>query len=408
MPVNAAGSVRQDARTLEVLAPEIGVRPEAGGGTSGFPSRMAPPVTSSTSTSVEIGGRVLLSFGGCDYLGLAHHPAVLAAAREAMGVYGLSTTASRVTTGNTAAHNRLEDDVSRLLGQPAAVLVPEGYTANLALAQALARRVGVAVIDERAHRSLPDAAVAGGLRIVRYAHLDAGDAARRLGEIGREPAAILTDGVFTADGAVAPVRELLNALRTHDDLLVVDDCHGVGVLAEGRGTCRFLGVSDPRIVLTTTLAKGIGCYGGAVAGQAAVVDEVRRHATAFICTTPVPPAIAAAASAAIRVLEHDRLRHVALAANAGALRAAVRSLGVGVADQPTPIVAFAMPDQAAMERLHNALMEEGILAPLIRYPGGPAERYFRLTVTAEHTAEQIERLREAMARLIREALGATR
>lgn len=343
---------------------------------------------------------MLLSFGGCDYLGLAHHPAVVAAAREAMSLYGISTTASRVTTGNTVAHNRLEDDVARLLNQPAAVVVPEGYTANLALAQALSRRVRVALIDERAHRSLPDAAVAGGLRIVRYSHGDAADAARRLAELGREPAAILTDGVFTADGAVAPVRELLHTLRTHEDLLVVDDCHGVGVLGEGRGTCKYLGVSDPRLVLTTTLAKGIGCYGGAVAGQVAMVDEVRRHATAFICTTPVPPAIASAASAAIRVLEHDRLRHVALMENARRLRQAVRSVGVQVGEQPTPIVAFVTKDEAAMERLHAALLDEGILAPLIRYPGGPAERYFRLTVTAEHTGEQIERLREAMGRLI--------
>lgn len=361
---------------------------------------MAPPVTSSTTTTVEIGGRTLLSFGGCDYLGLAHHAAVVGAAREALGVYGLSTTASRVTTGNTAAHDRLEQDAARLLSQPAAVVVPEGYTANLALAQALARRVRMALIDERAHRSLPDAATAGGLQIVRFSHRDAADAARCLARVGPEPVAILTDGVFTADGAVAPVRELLAALRTHRDVLVVDDCHGVGVLGEGRGTCRMLGVSDPRLVITTTLAKGLGCYGGVVAGGHETIDEVRGFATAFICTTPVPPAIAAAASAAIRILEHDRPRLAALAANARALRGAIRSLGLELADQPTPIVAFAMADEGAMEQLHLGLMEEGILAPLIRYPGGPAARFFRLTVTAEHSTAQIECLREAMGRLM--------
>lgn len=395
MPVShtAKPHAAHGPQPVEVLAPNPRPTPTA------FPSRMAPPVTSSTSTTVEIDGRALLSFGGCDYLGLAHHPAVLAAAREAMSLYGLSTTASRVTTGNTAAHNRLEQDIARLLDQPAAVIVPEGYTANLALAQALSRRVRVALIDERAHRSLPDAALAGGLRIIRYDHLDPASAAHRLEQIS-EPVAILTDGVFTADGSIAPVRELLAALRTPEDILVVDDCHGVAVLAEGRGTCALLGVADPRLILTTTLAKGIGCYGGAVAGTATIIDEVRRHATAFICTTPIPPAIAAAASAAIRIIQTDRPRHAALAANAAALRAAVRSLGIDLGDPPTPIVAFSMPDESAMESLHAGLLEVGILAPLIRYPGGPSPRYFRLTVTAEHTPDHIDRLRDAMRGLL--------
>lgn len=393
------------ARAVEVKGPEGAAHLGAGSPAAApavFPSRLAPAVTSSTSTTVQIEGRTLLSFGGCDYLGLAHHPSVIAAAAEAMGLYGLSTTASRVTTGNTLAHNRLEEDVARLLVQPASCIVPEGYTANLALAQALSRRTRVALIDERAHRSISDSAFAAGLRIVRFDHLDASSASRHLAQIGREPVAIMTDGVFTADGSVAPVRELLACLRTHEDVLLVDDCHGVGVLGEGRGTCRWLGVSDPRLVLTTTLAKGIGCYGGAVAGQPELIDDVRRHATAFICTTPVPPAMAAAASASIRVLEHDRSRHASLARNARALRGAVRSLGIHLPDQPTPIAAFILAggDEPEMERVQRGLSDAGIVAPLIRYPGGPGARYFRLTVTAEHTDEHIERLRAAMARLL--------
>lgn len=367
---------------------------------------LAPQVTSSSTTRVEIDGRTLLTFGGCDYLGLAHHPAVVAAAAEAMRVYGLSVTASRVTTGNAAAHVALERDVAALLGQEAACALPEGYMANLALAQALASGgaggapAPVALIDERAHRSVSDSARAAGLEIVRFRHRDAGDAGGRLRAIAG-PVAIMTDGVFTADGSVAPVAELLLLLRDGRDVLVVDDCHGVGVLGGGRGTCREAGLDDPRVVLTTTLAKGVGCYGGAVAGTHEVVDRVRHRATAFICTTPIPPAMAAAASAAIEIIAGDPARNRRLLANARRLRDSLGALGLSLAEQPTPIAAFLAGDEARMERVHAALLAAGILAPLIRYPGGPAERYFRLTVTAEHTPADIERLCEAMGRALR-------
>ncbi|MEZ6233088.1 MAG: aminotransferase class I/II-fold pyridoxal phosphate-dependent enzyme [Phycisphaerales bacterium] len=371
---------------------------------------LSPPIASATSTHVEIDGRRVLAFAGCDYLALAHHPAVLAAAQQAIARFGLSTTASRVTTGNTAAHDALERDLARLLDQPAAIVVPDGFMANLALAQSLiARRhagppIDTALIDARAHRSIHDSARAVGMTVHLYDHRDPASAAARLRDIGPRPVAIMTDGVFTADGAVAPAADLLALLRTPDDALVIDDCHGVGVLGDARGTCHAQRLTDSRLIITTTLAKGLGCYGGAIAASAAAIADIRHAATAFICTTPIPPAVAAAASAAIHVAEHDAPRRERLARNAALLREAIASLGVALVDAPTPIAAFALgtpPDVPAMQRIHDALLDRGILAPLIRYPAGPADRFFRLTVNADHTPEHVGVLHDALAEAIR-------
>lgn len=391
MTVNAAApSLHQHAMPIEVPGPE---GPKA----CSPPASLAPPIAASGTTRVEVRGRSLLSLAGCDYLGLSHHPAVLEAARTGLERFGLSTTASRVTTGNTEAHEALERDLCRLLRQPDAVIVPEGYTANLALCQALARRVRHALVDERAHRSLHDAIRASGLQPHIYAHRNAPDAGRLLDHLGTDAAAIFTDGVFTADGTLAPIAGLLGLLR-EDDVLVVDDCHGVGVLAGGRGTCVHLAVEDERIVITTTLAKALGCYGGAVLGPTAVVRDVRQHSTAFICTTPIPPAVALAASAAIRIVEQDVVRHRALARNTAQLRAIVAAHGAGPGDGPTPIVSFAFDDADAMGRLHEGLAADGIMAPLIRYPGGPSPRYFRLTVSADHTPNDLAEFASSLSR----------
>ncbi|MCA9288668.1 MAG: aminotransferase class I/II-fold pyridoxal phosphate-dependent enzyme [Phycisphaerales bacterium] len=371
---------------------------------------LSPPIARATSTHVEIDSRRILAFAGCDYLALAHHPAVLAAAQRAIGRFGLSTTASRVTTGNTAAHDELERDLARLLAQPAAIVVPDGFMANLALAQSLVARrhagppIDTALIDARAHRSIHDSAKAVGMTVNLYDHRDPASAAARLRAIGPRPVAIMTDGVFTADGAVAPAADLLAILRTPDDALVIDDCHGVGVLGDARGTCHAQHVSDPRLIITTTLAKGLGCYGGAIAASGAAIADIRHAATAFICTTPIPPAVAAAASAAIHVAEHDAARRERLARNAALLREAIASLGVALVNAPTPIAAFALgtpPDVPAMQRIHTALLDRGILAPLIRYPAGPADRFFRLTVNADHTPEHVGVLRDALAEVAR-------
>jgi 8-amino-7-oxononanoate synthase len=383
-------------------------------------------VESTTATTITVDGRELLAFGGCNYLGLAHHPAVLGAVREGLTKFGISTTASRETTGNTVIHDKLEQDLAAFTRQEAAILLAEGYTANIAVAQALCRRHGVALIDARAHKSLRSAATAAGMQVFEYEHLNADSAAWLIRQYGDQGIAIFTDGVFAADGAVAPVADLLAVLPKQRATLVVDDCHGFCVLGErGEGTVAEAGVSDPRVCITTTLAKGMGCYGGAVIGRKTLIENIRDNADVYRRSTPVPTPIAMAVRAALGVVQREAELITFLRRNTTAMRQFLTAIGVGFEASPphmresraaeggtatlsppnlaqdrVPIFTFTLETPEKMEKVHAALLADGIYAPYISYPGGPTERFFRLTACAKHTPEQIQRLGESLRRAV--------
>lgn len=353
---------------------------------------IGPPFTSASATTVTIGGRSLVSFAGCNYLGLAQHPAVLGAAAGAIGRFGLSTSASRRTTGHTELHAALERAITDLLGVDDALLLPDGYTANLAALQGLeAKGVRHALIDERAHRSLFDAARMAGQEVRLYAHADAGSAAAQAGSLAAGSCVILTDGVFTTDGRLAP----LVALSAIKATLLVDDCHGFGVVGpRGAGTPALLGLSPGRnLVITSTLAKGIGCAGGFVAGSGEFVQTARERASAFICTTPASPPLVAAALESVRITRTDEDLRRRLLANIAAVRAILREQGLPAHAEDTPIFAFA---PAELDRVEAALKAAGVFVPLMDYPQGPAPRFFRLSVSACHTAGDLAALEGAL------------
>ncbi len=339
-----------------------------------------------------------LRFGGCDYLGFSRLPEAIEAARATASRLGLSTTASRTTTGDTPEHRELEADLTQFLGVEATTVLPDGYTANIAVCEALAASHPVALIDARAHASLHVAARAAGMRAHTFDHCAPESLAAIVRTLG-EPACVLTDGVFTADGAVAPVRELLEALPG-DAVLVVDDCHGLGTIGDGgRGTVSHLGLVDPRVVVTGTLAKALGATGGFVAGRGWVRERVLGRSTAYICTTPAPPAMIAAARAALGVLNaNSRDLLSRLDGNTRRLRDGLRRLGVETGDWPTPIAAFDLGERNLM--VQKALREAGLVVPLQTYPGGPSASYFRATVSAIHTPTEIGRLVRTLAKAL--------
>lgn len=351
------------------------------------------PITSCSATHVEIDGREILSFGGCNYLGLADHPAVHASIAKGLKRYGVSTTASRETTGNTLAHEELERELAEFTGQEHAILSAEGYTANFMACQVLGRSHGVALVDAQTHRSVRHAASAGGMQVFDYEHLNAESAAWLAARHADQGVVILTDTVFAADGAIAPLPELLGALPVRRGTLLADDCHGFCVLGRGgRGALSHFGLDDPRIVMTTTLAKGLGCYGGAVLGRRAFIDEVQKSAWVYRSSTPVPPAIAQACRTALGLLRADEALVSGLRANIGGVRKVFARLGLPLPPEGVPIFTFTLATHARMQRVHELLHEAGVLAPLIDYPGGPAPLYFRIVVNAMHTQEQIDRL----------------
>lgn len=361
------------------------------------------PIAASSATSVTMDGREFLAFGGCNYLGLANHPDVLAAASRGLQQFGLSTTASRETTGNATTHELLESELAQFIGQEACILTAEGYTANFAACQGLADTIGIALLDAHAHRSIRNAAVSAGMQVFEYEHLNPESAAWLIEQHHDAGVAIMTDSVFAADGAIAPLPGLLRLLPSRRSALLVDDCHGFCVLGgNGRGAVNHFELHDPRVLITTTLAKGLGCYGGAVLGRRGFVSHVRDVAAVYRSSTPIPPALAEACRAALGVVARETSLVPTLRRNIDQMRGELTRLGIALPPQGIPIFTFAFASEPLMQRVHDRLHEQGILAPLISYPGGPAERYFRVVVNASHTSGDIRRLGQSLG----EALAA--
>ena len=236
---------------------------------------LAEPLQQIDRTHVLHRGRKLSYFAGCDYFRLSSHPEVLRALREGLDRFGLNVAASRKTTGNHALYGQLEQKLAEFFGVEAAVLISNGYMTNLAVAQALAGEFTHALIDERAHGSLLDAAKLLDCPVRTFKHRDPASAANAAREVGRKAKLVLlTDGLFSHSGEMAPLDQYLQLLPANTTLLV-DDAHGVGTLGKtGRGTAEFLGVPGRRLIRTITLSKAFGVYGGAVIGSYAVRKKI--------------------------------------------------------------------------------------------------------------------------------------
>jgi len=373
--------------------------------------REFPALSATGATSVRVDGVDLLSFHGCGYLGLAHDPRVRTAAADAIERYGLSGLASRNTSGNLELHERLEERLAEFLGTEAALVVPDGYLADIAAAQALARdarRGGqgqdpVALHDDDVHPSILDALASAGYRAFGYG---AGDMSHALAllDLHKDGAPVVaTDGAFAMHGRLAPAADLLRHLPPSAHLLI-DDSHGVGVLGRsGRGVIELFGLDDPRIVLTGSLAKALGSGGGFVAGTAETIEAVRRKASSFAGTTALSPPLAAAALTGLDLIdaEPDRLeRH---RANVGQLHRTARRVGLRSTGTFLPVLRIITDSEDAARRLSSALHVEGIFAPAIRYHGASEQGLVRCAVTSEHTAAELRRLEDALVRHLPES-----
>jgi 8-amino-7-oxononanoate synthase len=349
------------------------------------------PTDSCDATTITRGDRSYLSFGGCNYLGLAHRPEVVRAVQQAAETFGLSTSASRETTGNARPHAVLETELTQFCGHASGLLVPDGYTANLAALQGLEHiGIGHALVDARAHASLKDAAKLAGMQIHIFEHLDVSHAINLIHSLP-SPCVVLTDSVFTTDGEVAPARSLVGLLRS-DDWLLLDDCHGFCVMGEqGRGMPNAIRLRSERLIVTTTLAKGLGCAGGIVMGPSEPVESSRQHSIAYRCTTPASPALVAGGLIALNILQNERAVHDRLKASIACMRETLHANGIHVHHHDTAIFAFTIGDVEIMRLIEQAMYKRGVIMPLMDYPNGPAPIYFRLSVNASHSREQIER-----------------
>lgn len=354
-----------------------------------------------SATKVVIAGRELTAFSGCGYLGLAQHPELVASATRELAAHGLGVAASRTTSGTSAAHVELEHALARFLGTPAALLSADGYLSNLLAAQALSAHVELALVMEGSHVSVIDAvhATFPQRATVRNVH----DVRVAVNAASGRNCALFTDGLFASARRVAPLAELVALLDDPDDelaALVVDDAHGVGVLgARARGSCEHAGVAHERLLITGTLSKALGSFGGFIAGHARFIAHARAHSQAYAGATPVPTAYARAAQAALEIVEREPQRLARLRAAIARLRAGFVRLGLPVSEFDNPVFAFAPPDGVDTQRVHAALLRDGFFVPDVEYPDGLG-RYLRVALCSEHDARAIDALLEALARAL--------
>ncbi len=346
---------------------------------------------------VKSGGRRLLYFGGCDYLRMAWHPEVRETQESGAGEGGLSVGASRITTGNRPVYECLEKRLAGYFGASAGLTVSAGYLANLAVTQALAGTVTHAFIDERAHASLVDALRFLDCPVVGFGHKDLEDLARKLGQAPRQAKPLIaTDGLFGHDGSVAPLKAY-DALLPKGGTMLVDDAHGAGVLgARGRGALEVEGVARRRIVQTISFSKAFGVTGGGVLCAPALRDRIVERSRAFQGSTPMPPALAAAALKSLSLVKRDKARRLRLAMNTHLARTQLADAGLPVSRAGGPILEFVPGAGGRARRVADHLGKKGVYPSLIRYPGGSRDGWFRFAISSEHSHEQIRTLTDAL------------
>ena len=348
-----------------------------------------------------VDGRRLLAFCSNDYLGLAAHPAVAEAFRRGVDAYGAGSGAAHLVNGHTRAHHALEEELAAFTGRPRALLFSTGYMANLGAITALAGRGDRVFGDRLIHASLIDAARLSGARLSRYAHADPAHLEAMLDGSGPADTLIVTDGVFSMDGDLAPLPALADIARRQDAWLVVDDAHGIGVLGDrGRGTLeRFALSPDDAPVLVGTLGKALGTAGAFVAGSEDLVEHLIQNARSYIYTTAMPAAVAEATRASLRLVDGEGWRRERLRALIARLREGARQLGIELMESETPIQPLVVGDSRLAAALAARLLDAGILVPAIRPPTvPPGSARLRITLSAAHEDEHVDRLLDALSR----------
>ncbi len=358
-------------------------------------------VTRRDGVRMEIDGRWLLNFCGNDYLGLAQQFQVVDAVQGAAARDGIGGISSHLVCGHHVAHEALEREVADWLEVPRALVFGSGYAANLAVQQALLGEGDTSVQDRLNHASLIDGARLAGCRLRRYPHGDAEGALRQLRTVPDGAAMLATDGVFSMDGDVAPLRQLALVARVQSALLYVDDAHGVGVLGPGgRGSVAEarLGVDDVPLQLVT-LGKALGGYGAVVAGDVDLIEHLAGTARPYIYTTALPPPQAAAALAAVKLARREHWRREKLAALVQRFRDGMATRGFDLPESATPIQPVPCGDNARALDMAARLEVDGFRVAAIRPPTVPEGRArLRVTLCAAHGEDQVDALVLALAR----------
>ncbi|MEJ6656831.1 MAG: 8-amino-7-oxononanoate synthase [Pseudomonas sp.] len=360
--------------------------------------RQRPRLTSPQDVQVTVDGQRLLAFCSNDYLGLANHPEVAEAMVEGVRRWGVGGGASHLVIGHSEAHHQLEDALAELTGRPRALLMSSGYMANMGAITALVGQGDTVLQDRLNHASLLDAGLLSGARFSRYLHNDADSLNKRLAKaVGNT--LVVTDGVFSMDGDLADLPAICAQARAQGAWVMVDDAHGFGCLGkQGGGVVEHYGLGlDDVPVLVGTLGKAFGTAGAFIAGSEELIETLIQFARPYIYTTSQPPAVAWATLKSLQLLREESWRREHLARLIARFREGASALGLQLMDSPTPIQPLLIGDSERAMQLSAALRERGILVTAIRPPTVPqGTARLRVTLSAAHSAEDIDRLLEAL------------
>jgi 8-amino-7-oxononanoate synthase len=390
--------------------------------------RQRRTLQSPQSPHIVVDGKPYLSFCSNDYLGLANHPRIVAAMQQGAAQHGAGAGAAHLVSGHAESHHRLELALAAFVGKPAALLFSTGYMANLGVVQALVGKGDTVFADKLNHASLNDAMHLSRADAKRYRHNDMTQLGQLLAQTPKGRKLVITDAVFSMDGDVVPLPELLTLCEQHDAWLLVDDAHGFGVLGEqGRGSLyhfpsqvagyplkrgeresplsreRERGgerVDSPRIIYMATLGKAAGVFGAFVAAEQVVIDTLINHAHSYVYTTATPPALASAVLESLKLIEDGNELRAHLQKLIAQLRSGLQGLPWALMPSDTAIQPLLVGDNQKALDLSAALRERGIWVAAIRPPTVPqGTARLRITLSAAHSTGDVKRLTEALHEL---------
>ena len=354
------------------------------------------PLTENEGTEARFHDHRLIMCGSNNYLGLTTHPKVKEAAMQAIKRYGTSCTGSRFLNGTLELHEQLEHELAAWTGKDAALCFSTGMQVNLGTVSALIGRGDYVILDKDDHASIVDGARLGYGKIERFIHNDMAHLEKTIQSIPTEAAKLaVVDGLFSMEGDLAPLPDMLPILQKYGVRLMVDDAHGMGVMGDGHGTAWHYGLTDQVDLIMSTFSKAFASLGGFVAGNSDVISYIKHHARSLIFSASIPPANAAAALAALHVLQEEPDLPARVLRNAEKMRTGYRSLGFNIGNSVTPVVPIIIGDDQTTFMMWKALFEAGVFVnPVISPATPPGRQLLRTSYMATHTDAQLDQVLE--------------
>lgn len=357
-------------------------------------------IESAQSTTVILEGKEVLLFCSNNYLGLANHPQLKKAAAEALERWGVGTGASRLVSGNLSLFKQVEKKLAHLKKTEAALVFNSGYTANIGSIGTLVKKGDLILADRLNHASLIDACRLSGATFRIYRHKDMTQLQKLLASRkAAQNTLIVSDGIFSMDGDIAPLPALINLAERYDARVYLDDAHATALLGmHGGGTADHFQISSKRLIQMGTLSKALGGFGGFIAGDKCLIDTLINKSRPFIYTTALPPSIMATALAALEVIEKEPDLRKQLWENQRYLSEKIRQLGFDTLESETPIIPIRIGSSEKAMAFSRALLENGVYVTAIRPPTVPKDSArLRITLMASHTKAQIDQLLEQLS-----------